>query len=126
MSTLRATFTVDLTPGEVLAGSADRFDLSKTWAGAAVGTSRGVMLTAGDPATGSASYVASELFDGSLDGRSGSLALQQLGIMAGGEPELRYVIAPGSGTGELAGLTGTLTIGTIDEDGTHHVTIELD
>ncbi|ATG54616.1 hypothetical protein CFK41_07455 [Brachybacterium ginsengisoli] len=126
MTTHRATFTVDLTPGEPVPGAAGRFELSKTWGGGAAGTSRGVMLTAGDPATGSASYVASELFEGTLDGREGTLALQQLGTMAGGDPELQYVIAPGSGTGELAGLTGTLLIGTIDEDGTHHVTIELD
>lgn len=126
MTTHRAAFTVDLAPGEALPGAAGRFDLAKTWSGAAAGTSRGVMLTAGDPATGSASYVVSELFEGTLDGRAGSLALQQLGTMAGGEPELRYVIAPGSGTGELAGLTGTLTISSIDEDGSHHVMIELD
>ena len=75
------------------------------------------MLTAGEPAGGNASYIATEAFEGTLDGRSGTLVLQQLGTMAGGEPELSYVIAPGSGTGELAGTTGTLTIGTIDDDG---------
>ncbi|ATG51763.1 hypothetical protein CFK38_09700 [Brachybacterium vulturis] len=125
MSTLTATFTIDLTPAEVLLGAADRFDLAKTWTGTVAGTSRGVMLTAGDPAAGSASYIATETFEGTLDGREGTLTFQQLGTMAGGEPELRYVIAPGSGTGDLVGLTGTLTIGTIDEDGTHHVTVEL-
>lgn len=122
---LSATFTVDLTPGEILAGAADRFDLAKTWSGALEGTSRGVMLTAGDPAGGSASYIATELFEGTLDGRAGTLTLQQLGTMAAGEPELEYVIAPGSGTGELAGLTGTLSIDAIDDDGRHQVSIEL-
>lgn len=125
IETFTATFTVDLTPAEVLPGAADRFDLAKTWTGALEGASRGVMLTAGDPAGGSASYIATETFEGTLDGRVGTLTLQQLGTMAGGEPELRYVIAPGSGTGELAGLTGTLTIGAIDEDGRHQVTVEL-
>lgn len=120
-----ATFTVTLTPAETLPGAADRFDLSKTWTGALEGTSQGVMLTAGDPASGSASYIATELFEGTLDGREGTVTLQQLGTMAGGEPELSYVIAPGSGTGALAGLTGTLTIGTIHEDGRHDVAVEL-
>jgi hypothetical protein len=125
MSTLRAAFTVDLTPAEILTGAADRFELAKTWTGALTGSSRGVMLTAGDPATGSASYVATELFEGTLDGHEGTLTLQQLGTMAAGEPELLYVIAPGSGTGALTGVTGTLTIGTIHDDGRHEVVIEL-
>lgn len=126
MTILSASFTVDLTPAEILPGAADRFDLAKTWKGALEGTSRGVMLTAGDPASGSASYVATELFEGTLDGRRGTLTLQQLGTMAGGAPDLRYVIAPGSGTGDLAGRTGALTIGAIDDEGVHQVSIELD
>lgn len=125
MSNHDATFTVDLTPAEILAGAADRFDLAKTWTGALEGTSRGTMLAAGDPAGGSASYIATEVFEGTVDGRPGTLTLQQLGTLVEGVPELLYVIAPGSGTGELAGLTGTLTIGTIEDDGRHHVTLEL-
>src|SRR5699024_5974832 len=113
-----ATFTVTLTPAETLPGAADRFDLSKTWTGALEGTSQGVMLTAGDPASGSASYIATELFEGTLDGREGTVTLQQLGTMAGGEPALSYVIAPGQGTGPLAGLTGTPPIGTTPFEGT--------
>ncbi|MGP9746799.1 DUF3224 domain-containing protein [Brachybacterium sp. AOP29-B2-41] len=126
MTILSATFTVDLTPAEILPGAADRFDLAKTWVGDLEGSSRGVMLTAGDPASGSASYIATELFEGILDGRRGTLTFQQLGTMAGGDPDLRYLIAPGSGTGDLAGLTGVLTIGAIDEAGVHQVSIELD
>lgn len=125
MTTFEATFTVDLRPGEDLPAAGARFDLSKTWRGGLEGSSTGVMLTAGDPATGNAGYIAIELFDGELDGRRGTLALQQLGTMAGGEPTLEYVIAPGSGTGELSGLTGMLTIGAIDDDGTHHVSLAL-
>lgn len=126
MSSLTATFTVDLTPADALPGAADRFDLAKTWTGALEGTSHGVMLTAGDPVGGSASYIATEVFEGNLDGREGTLTLQQLGTMAEGVPELQYVIAPGSGTGDLAGLTGILTIGEIDEAGVHQVVLDLD
>src|SRR5699024_8260570 len=99
--------------------------LSKTWTGALEGTSQGVMLTAGDPASGSASYIATELFEGTLDGREGPVTPQQPGTMAGRGPEPRYVIAPGSGTGALAGPRGTLTSGTIHEDGRHDVAVEL-
>ena len=122
---LAAAFTVSLTPAENLPGAADRFDLAKTWTGALEGSSRGIMLTAGEPAGGNASYIATETFEGTLDGRSGTLVLQQLGTMTDGDPTLQYVIAPGSGTGALAGITGALMIGTIDDDGHHEVTIEL-
>jgi hypothetical protein len=125
MSTLTASFTVQMTPAEPIAAATGRFDLAKTWTGEVDGTSAGVMLTAGDPAGGSAGYVAIETFTGTLDGRSGTIAFQQLGTMAGGEPVLTYVIAPGSGTGELADLTGTLTIGEIDDQGVHRITLEL-
>ncbi|GAA4526375.1 DUF3224 domain-containing protein [Brachybacterium paraconglomeratum] len=126
MTTFSATFTVDLTPAAILPGAADRFDLAKTWTGDLEGASRGVMLTAGNPASGSASYIATELFEGTLDGRRGTLTFQQLGTMSDGAPDLRYLIAPGSGTGDLAGLTGALTIGAIDDEGVHQVSIELD
>lgn len=125
MTSIIATFTVDLRPGEDLPGAAGRFELTKTWTGALEGTSSGTMLTAGDPATGDAGYIASELFEGTLQDRSGTVALQQLGTMAGGEPTLEYVLVPGSGTGALAGIRGTLIIEGIDDDGVHRVSIAL-
>lgn len=126
MTRISAAFTVDLRSGEDLPGAAGRFDLTKTWTGALEGTSRGTMLTAGDPASGDAGYIASELFEGALQGRSGTVALQQLGTMAAGEPALQYVIVPGSGTGAFAGIRGTLAIDGIDDDGVHRVSISLD
>ncbi|MHA7860898.1 DUF3224 domain-containing protein [Tessaracoccus sp. Y36] len=44
--------------------------------------------------------------------------------MRGGSQELRYEIVPGSGTGELQDVTGTLTL-EIDQVGEHHITFEL-
>lgn len=125
MMRLSATFTVDLLPGEIPPAADGRFDLSKTWTGDVEGTSTGLMLTSGDPASGNAGYIALERFDGVLDGRQGTVAFQQLGAMADGEPTLEYAIAPGSGTGELVGLQGMLSIERIDDDGTHHVALEL-
>lgn len=125
MMRLSATFTVDLLPGERLPAADDRFDLSKIWTGGLEGTSTGLMLTSGDPVTGNAGYIALERFDGVLDGRRGTVTFHQLGTMTDGEPTLEYVIAPGSGTGELSGLQGTLSIERIDDDGTHHVALEL-
>ena len=125
MTSHTASFTVQMAPAEPVPGAADSFELTKTWTGEAEGASHGTMLTAGDPETGSAGYIASELFEGSLDGRTGTLALQQLGTMADGEPTLTYLVVPGSGTGELAGITGTLSIVEIHDDGRHEVRFDL-
>lgn len=115
-----ADFEMELTPGEPLVSGTGRFDLRKTWTGAMVGESVGVMLSAGDPASGHAGYVALETFDGALDGRRGGFALQQYGVMAG-STSLSYGIVPGSGSGELSGITGSLKL-TITEAG-HHVEV---
>lgn len=98
-----------------------RFDFTKTWSGGMVGTSRGVMLSGGDPQQGEAGYVAIEVFNGSVDGLQGSLALQQFGTMHSGDYVLRYEIVPGSCTGELTGIVGSVDL-TI-ADGLHRVTL---
>ena len=54
--------------------------------------------------------------DGSLGGRQGSFALQQFGSLHGGSQTLHYEVVPGSGSGQLDGLTGILHLN-IDEDG---------
>ena len=111
----RGSFEVTITP---LDSDDDigRLSIAKTWTGDLAGDGHGLMLSAGDPTQGSAGYVALELFDGSLHGRAGSCAFQQLGVMHDGDQRLDYLVVPGSGTGELAGITGTLDL-TIDDRG---------
>jgi hypothetical protein len=111
----RGSFEVTISPQESDDGIG-RFGLTNTWSGDLSGAGHGLMLSAGDPAAGSAGYVALEVFEGTLHGRSGSLAFQQLGVMAGGTQELRYDVVPGSGTGDLAGISGSLAL-TIDDRG---------
>jgi len=111
------TFEVTMTPQPSDDGIG-RFDLAKRWHGDLDATSAGLMLSGGDPAGGRAGYVALEVVDGTLHGRVGTFAFQQLGVMRGDEQELRYDVVPGSGTGELAGIEGTLSL-TIEDDGTH-------
>ena len=113
--TAHGTFEVAITPQESDDGIG-RFDLAKTWSGDLAGSSRGLMLSAGDPASGRAGYVALEVVEGTLHGRSGSFAFQQLGVMRDGDQELTYDVVPGSGTGELAGIEGSLAL-TIDDRG---------
>jgi Protein of unknown function (DUF3224) len=88
-----------------------RFLLDKQWHGGLDGASKGEMLTAGSGAAGSSGgYVALEQFTGTLDGRKGSFVLQHSGTMTAGAPQLTITVVPGSGTGELTGLTGKLSI----------------
>jgi Protein of unknown function (DUF3224) len=111
----RGTFEVTITPLDSDDGIG-RLSIAKTWSGDVTGTGHGLMLSAGDPTQGSAGYVALELVDGSLHERAGSFALQQLGVMHEGDQRLDYLVVPGSGTSELVGITGTLSL-TIDDRG---------
>jgi Protein of unknown function (DUF3224) len=117
--TARGTFEVTVTPQDADDGIG-RFTIAKTWHGDLAGTGHGLMLSAGDPARGAAGYVALEVVEGHLHGRRGSLAFQQLGVMRDGGQELRYDVVPGSGSGGLVGITGTLEL-TIDDSGHSYV-----
>lgn len=87
-----------------------RLSLDKRFHGDLDATSQGEMLAAGDGAT-SGAYVALEKVTGKLHGRSGSFVLVHRALMVDGMPrEWTVVVVPGSGTGELTGLDGAMTI----------------
>jgi hypothetical protein len=107
------SFDVKITPqsDDFLKGtSMGRMSIDKQFHGDLDATSKGQMLTGGDVAKGSAGYVAIEQITGTLNGRSGSFILQHNGTMTRGTPQLTVSVVPDSGTGQLAGLTGTMTI----------------
>ena len=108
------TFDANTTPlaaDEALVGTLiGRYSLVKQYHGALEATGKGEMLGAGDLAKGNAGYVAIEQVDGTLDGHTGAFALQHMGTMEGGSYKLTVVVVPGSGTGDLAGIGGTLAI----------------
>jgi hypothetical protein len=85
-------------------------------------TSKGEMLTAGTAEKGSAGYVAIEWVSGTLHGRTGTFALQHTATMNRGVPSLSITVVPDSGTGQLAGLTGSMKI--IIADGKHSYDFE--
>jgi hypothetical protein len=120
------TFEAKTTPvaaDEVLAGTAiGRFSLVKQYHGDLEGPSKGEMIAAGELAKGNAGYVALEQVTGTLHGRTGSFALQHTGTMEGGAYKLTVTVVPGSGTGDLVGLAGTLTI--VIEKGKHSYTFD--
>jgi hypothetical protein len=95
-----------------------RMSLDKEFRWDLEGTSKGEMTAAGTSVEGSAGYVAIELVSGKLKGRSGTFVLLHQGTMKrGGDFKLSIVVVPDSGTGQLAGLTGSLAI--VIEDGKH-------
>src|ERR1700723_3940891 len=87
-----------------------RYSLDKQYHGDLEGTSKGTMLTAGTEVKGSAGYVAFERITGTLKGRSGSFVLQHSGTLTRGEAQQSISVVPDSGTQQLAGLTGRMTI----------------
>ncbi len=104
-------FEVKLTPQEDNLDSAlGRSILDKQFQGALEATSRGQMLSTMTAVKGSAGYVAIEMVNGTLDGRAGAFALQHNGIMDRGNPSLTIVVVPDSGTGQLAGIEGSMKI----------------
>lgn len=109
------TFEVKLTPQKpdnVEAESANiaRMSISKRFQGDLEGVSYGEMLSAVTAIQGSAGYVAMERVEGTLHGRKGCFMLQHLGTMARGVPEMTVAVVPDSCTGDLKGLSGTMTI----------------
>jgi hypothetical protein len=120
------TFDVKLNPhapdDKVEGSTLARMSLEKQLHGDLEATSKGEMLTAVTDTKGSAGYVAIERVTGTLHGRRGSFVLQHTGIMTRGAPQLTITVVPDSGTGQLAGLAGTMTI-TI-ADGKHSYIME--
>ena len=108
------TFTVKIVPqapdesvGDPTVG---RLSLDKQFSGDLEANSKGQMLAVRTEIQGSAGYVAMERVIGTLHGQSGTFALQHSGTMTRGAPHLSVTVVPDSGTGELAGIAGTMTI----------------
>jgi hypothetical protein len=115
------TFDVKLAPvGEADKGDGSTlgtYSLDKQYHGDLEASAKGTMLTAGTEVKGSAGYVAVERVTGALKGHKGSFALQHNGTLTRGAPQQNIVVVPDSGTGQLTGLTGKLTV--IIESGSH-------
>ena len=108
------TFEVKVTPQTAEDSSQDatlgRMSLDKQFHGDLQGESKGQMLTARTAVEGSAGYVAIERVRGVLHGRSGTFVLQHTGTMNRGALQLSITVVPDSGTDQLAGLAGTMSI----------------
>jgi hypothetical protein len=74
---------------------------------------------------GAAVYLALDRISGRLEGREGSFVLQHRGVLSADGAGIDGAIVPGSGTGQLRGITGHGAI-TVDDEGTHRLTLEYD
>jgi hypothetical protein len=121
----RATgpFDVKVTPQKpdtqiARAANLGRLTIDKRFHGDLEGISKGEMLATQTEVPGSAGYVALERISGTLKGRAGSFVLQHSATMTRGTPVSSITVVPDSGTGELRGLSGKMTI-TVASDGAH-------
>ena len=125
--TAKGTFEVKMTPlaAEKNVGDSTigRLAMDKTWAGDLVGISKGQMLgSQGETDKNTGGYVAMERVTGTLNGKKGGFSLQHHGTMGGGKFDINVDVVPGTGTGELAGISGKLKI--IIEGGKHFYELE--
>ena len=125
MMTARGTFDVKViprAPDDSTGGPFGRLFLDKQFHGDLEGVSRGQMLGAMSAVEGSGGYVALEQVTGTLKGRSGSFILQHNGSMRKNVPTMHVTVVPDSGTDQLQGLEGTMTI--VIEGGKHSYELE--
>lgn len=111
----KGTFEVQVVPlsegARKDAWAPGRMSIDKQFTGDLEGTSQGEMQTAMTDVQGSAGYTAIERVSGKLHGREGTFLLQHFALMLRGVPgEWMVRVVPDSGTGQLKGLEGSLTI----------------
>jgi hypothetical protein len=121
MSTTKAAgpFDVTMSPDphyEALDGGVvlGRLGITKVFHGDLDATSVVQMLSAGGSVKGSAGYVAIERVTGKLHDRAGSFILQPSGTMNRGAASLTVTVVPDTGTDDLVGLSGAMTIDIVD------------
>jgi hypothetical protein len=105
----RSSFVIDKkTPSPVTfpGGQMSHTRFEKTFTGDVVGTSVVEALLAGLDHDGPAIYVGIERFDCRVGGRTGTFVLMHAATQHAGGGSASWTIVPGSGTGELAGITG--------------------
>ncbi len=86
-----------------------RITVTKRFTGPLDATSTAQLLTAVAPDDpNQAGYIGSERVTGTLDGRTGTFVIQHGGVAGGAEIRQFGWVVPGSATGDLRGLTGSV------------------
>ncbi|MGD9694300.1 MAG: DUF3224 domain-containing protein [Thermoleophilia bacterium] len=94
-----------------------RAEVRKAFSGGLVAIGEARLLLA-QAAEGAAAYVGLERIDGVLGGRDGTFVIVHHATTWEGGEEALAAIIPGSGTGGLSGVSGTLAL-TRHDDGSH-------
>lgn len=127
-SRAKGSFEVKIAPqapdsAPAQAAALARLSLDKRYNGPLDAIGQGEMLADGGGGRKDGAYVAMERVTGTLHARSGSFALVHRALMRDGKPQdWTVVVVPGSGTGALEGLEGSLRI-TV-EQGMHFYDLE--
>ncbi|WP_329303736.1 DUF3224 domain-containing protein [Streptomyces sp. NBC_00659] len=122
------TFTVvDFTPAPVPSPAIETAlpvgvaTMEKHYEGEVAGRSATLFTAAFDQSNGVGTYVAMESFEGTLHGQAGAFNFAHSATTLGdGRESEFFVVVPTSGTGALAGITGTGGVA-VDTDGTHRI-----
>ena len=100
--------------------------LEKHFEGEVAGRSATLFTAAYDQESGVGTYVAMESFEGSLNGRSGAFNFVHSATTSGSDRSAEFfTIVPASGTGDLAGISGTGGLA-VDADGTHRIRLDYE
>jgi hypothetical protein len=125
----KGTFEVSLKPQALFHETSPllgRMSIDKTFQGDLNASSTGEMLSARTEIKDSAGYVAIENVTGTLHGRKGSFVLQHSSTMNRGKPHQSITVVPDSGTDELLGLSGSMTIIIKDKQHFYEFNYQLD
>jgi hypothetical protein len=100
-----------------------RVHISRTFSGDLEGSSTAEILIA--KSEGGGGYSGHDLITGTLGGRTGGFVIQHGGIMGPEGISNTGTIVPGTGSGELEGITGEGTL-LADEEGNHTLTLRYE
>ena len=97
-----------------------RVHISRTFGGDLDGESSAELMIA--KSEGGGGYIGHDRIAGTLAGRSGTFVFQHTGLMGPDGVTNTGTVVPGTGTGELEGISGDGTM-LADEDGNHTLTL---
>jgi hypothetical protein len=106
--------------GEAEGTELSQVHISRTFSGELEGESTAEILIA--KSEGGGGYVGHDRITGKLGGKTGGFVIQHGGIMGPQGISNTGTIVPGTGTGELEGITGEATL-LADEEGNHTLTL---
>lgn len=121
MKVIEGSFEVKLTPQEDSNAPAGRMLINKDYSGALNGSGTGQMISKGTE-NRAAIYFAIEEFLGTVDGKSGGFTLVHKGVMNSEAQSLDVSVLEDSGTDDLVGISGAMTI--TQKNGDHAYSFE--